>query len=817
MAGVGASGRAAAAGSKAAASSSRDAANAMQRQESSAATLTNTIRNYANTVAGAFGLREIARAADAWQGLENRLRLVTGSHTDLRVAINDVFDISQRTSSEMDSVGQVYQRFAQQAGALGISLAEVGALTETVSKAVAISGASAGAAEAALTQFGQALASGTLRGEELNSVLEQTPGLASAIAEGLGVAVGDLRNLAADGEITASKLVEALQRVQGSVDDKFATRIKTIGQAFTELQNAVTRYIGEASKSTGVSGALASGISTLAENIDGIGRSLTFLAITAIPMAVRGLASLAAAMWAIPGMQLVKILSVAAGAVLAFAGHLSFSADTIDVLGASWSAVVSVISDGFSDVISWAKGFFTIFDEEPKEAGQQMISFAETAAFAVAGFLDNAHRMITGFFPALRAALETGKDNFLIWAQNTANSMREIFSNLVVNIVDSLNTIPGVRLGMSLYQAPRPTPYKSVSDSFSDVIAEGEGLGLTERLRSELETRRLLRAYDGLSNGSGGSGGPVSPGGSSKKGKTKNTDPLGDFMKGMNIDHAMGEYQKYLDFLDEATGRSKDRILVTQAEWLQNALSIGAITSEEYSKALDQLVDKTDKSMGQMDQFTVQAARNIQNALGDGLYNILKGNFDDIGQAFGDTITRMVADAAAANLAGALFGDYGSTGQIGGILGNIAGSLFGGVSGLEAASQVQMAGGDGIGALIGANGWASGGYTGAGGKFEPAGVVHRGEYVFDQESTGRLGVPFLESLRRGYAGGGVVHAPAQASQPSLQLNFINQSSQPLQAKPGAMSFDGKRWVQEVILSDLRTNGPIARGMKGVTG
>lgn len=374
----------------------------------------------------------------------------------------------------------------------------------------------------------------------------------------------------------------------------------------------------------------------------------------------------------------------------------------------------------------------------------------------------------------------------------------------------------------------------SVSLFDIDPITMG-GEGRSERLRGLLmeqqywlrQQERMEREVFGEYGGVGETGGiplsgelspiSVSPGGSGKKGKTKNTDPLGDFMKSMNIDYAMGEYQKYLDFLDEATGRSKDRILVTQAEWLQNALSIGAITSEEYSKALDQLVDKTDKSMGQMDQFTVQAARNIQNALGDGLYNILKGNFDDIGQAFGDTITRMVADAAAANLAGALFGDYGGTGQIGGILGNIASSLFGGVSGIEAASQVQMAGGDGIGVLIGANGWTSGGYTGAGGKFEPAGVVHRGEYVFDQESTGRLGVPFLESLRRGYAGGGVVGAPAQASQPSLQFNLINQSSQPLQAKPGAMSFDGKRWIQEVVLSDLRTNGPIARGMKGVTG
>jgi lambda family phage tail tape measure protein len=55
-------------------------------------------------------------------------------------------------------------------------------------------------------------------------------------------------------------------------------------------------------------------------------------------------------------------------------------------------------------------------------------------------------------------------------------------------------------------------------------------------------------------------------------------------------------------------------------------------------------------------------------------------------------------------------------------------------------------------------GFASGGYTGAGGKYDPAGIVHRGEYVFDAVNTNRLGVGFLDSLR-GYADGGLVSAP----------------------------------------------------------
>ena len=87
-------------------------------------------------------------------------------------------------------------------------------LTETVSKAVAISGASAQAADAALVQFGQALASGTLRGEELNSVMEQTPALAKAIAQGMGITVGQLRSVAAEGKITSQEIVKALRNVE---------------------------------------------------------------------------------------------------------------------------------------------------------------------------------------------------------------------------------------------------------------------------------------------------------------------------------------------------------------------------------------------------------------------------------------------------------------------------------------------------------------------------------------------------------------------------------------------------------------------------
>ncbi|MGH1626564.1 tape measure protein, partial [Acinetobacter baumannii] len=158
--------------------------------------------------------------------------------------------------------------------------------TETVSKAVAISGASAEAADAALVQFGQALASGTLRGEELNSVMEQTPALAKAIAKGMGITVGELRSVAAEGKITSQEIVKALKNVQDEVDALFAKTDITIGQSLTLLNNEITKFVGEAGKGSGAAQALSGSIQLLANNLNLIADSAFAIGIGLMTKAV---------------------------------------------------------------------------------------------------------------------------------------------------------------------------------------------------------------------------------------------------------------------------------------------------------------------------------------------------------------------------------------------------------------------------------------------------------------------------------------------------------------------------------------------------
>ncbi|MDC4629465.1 tape measure protein [Acinetobacter baumannii] len=240
----------------------------LDKQEKSARSYSTAIKSLAGYMAGLVTINAAINNMDTYTGLQNRLKLVTNNQAELNKATEDTFQIAQKTYSAWDSVLQVYQRFSDNAKTLNLTMDDTARLTETVSKAVAISGASAEAADAALVQFGQALASGTLRGEELNSVMEQTPALAKAIAQGMGITVGQLRSVAAEGKITSKEIVKALKNAQDDVDALFAKTDITIGQSLTLLNNEIIKFVGEADKGSGAAQVLAGSVQTLASNLD---------------------------------------------------------------------------------------------------------------------------------------------------------------------------------------------------------------------------------------------------------------------------------------------------------------------------------------------------------------------------------------------------------------------------------------------------------------------------------------------------------------------------------------------------------------------
>lgn len=225
---------------------------------------------YAQAAAAAFGVHQLIEYADEWTNLSNRLKIVTRDQIDFAIAQGDVLRIAQSTRQPLDATAELYQRIANNTSHLGLSIKQVGPLVETISKAVALSGVSADTARLGIVQLGQAFASGQLRGQDLKSVLEELPGVADAIARGMGKGTSELKALAEDGKLTVENLIDALKNAGSSTDALFGKVDMTVGQAMTRLQTEIIAYVGHANEATGASAKLAQSVVYVADHLDEI-------------------------------------------------------------------------------------------------------------------------------------------------------------------------------------------------------------------------------------------------------------------------------------------------------------------------------------------------------------------------------------------------------------------------------------------------------------------------------------------------------------------------------------------------------------------
>lgn len=234
----------------------------------------NSIRSAVGGLAGAFvgigSAVQLVQAADAVTQLNNSLRLATGSASAAGAAYEALFAIAQRSRSNFTELGNTFASITRATQALGVSQQQVLAITETIGNAITVSGASAQASEAALMQLGQGLASGALRGEELNSILEQTPRLAKALADGLGVPVGALKKLGEQGALTAEAVIQALQSQQKVLAAEVSQSVATVGQAYTVLKNSAVALVGTLDQATGTSAGLAQAIMSVGQSLGDI-------------------------------------------------------------------------------------------------------------------------------------------------------------------------------------------------------------------------------------------------------------------------------------------------------------------------------------------------------------------------------------------------------------------------------------------------------------------------------------------------------------------------------------------------------------------
>lgn len=216
--------------------------------------------------------KEIADVADEFKNLRARVELATGEGQLFAQSWEQVSRVAQATYSSLSSTATLFARLTDAGKSAGQSAQAAAqqamALTETINQAVQLSGASAQASDAAITQLIQGLQSGVLRGEEFNSVMEQAPRLAKAMADGLGVTTGELRKLAGEGALTTEVVIKALQGQADVVANEFGKLPATVGRALENLRTQWMLYVGSADAGLLSTENAAKAINYLAENID---------------------------------------------------------------------------------------------------------------------------------------------------------------------------------------------------------------------------------------------------------------------------------------------------------------------------------------------------------------------------------------------------------------------------------------------------------------------------------------------------------------------------------------------------------------------
>jgi len=228
----------------------------------------SSLTKVASALAAAISVQQIAEYGNAWVTVNNKLANSVGANEQLADVTQRVFNISQDTRSSLEATATLYGRLERSTRSAGTSTADLIKLTTTINKGLAVSGATTEEASSTMTQLSQALASGVLRGEEFNSISENGSRLAIALADSLGVTIGQLRGMAAQGKLTTEVVVNGLLKQSDAIAKEFANTALTMGQAFTVATNNITKFVGESSSVSTSIKIFNQGVISLSENLD---------------------------------------------------------------------------------------------------------------------------------------------------------------------------------------------------------------------------------------------------------------------------------------------------------------------------------------------------------------------------------------------------------------------------------------------------------------------------------------------------------------------------------------------------------------------
>jgi len=437
--------------------------------------------------------------ADSLTLVQNKIKLATSSGVEAAVVFDELVGVANRSRAAFTDTVDLYARLQRSTKDLGLSQRQVIDITETLNKTISISGATTAEGTNALIQFGQALASNRLGGDELRSVMENLPALTSQLAKGLvGLipgfkgTVGEFRELSKQGKLTGDVLTQALLKQIPEINRQFEQTTPTIAQGFNRLITAITVFGTKANEAGKITESLAKGLILLADNFEKVAVVAGFaLGSILIPMLVR------------------SATAMSGGLIVQVAGLVRWLL-RLNPIVLALSGVFALFGGDLAGVFKNIGGSVGRFFEAVTEGGEKWEKFITSAQLGAFGFIaawkfvttkfNEAWAVVASFFigiinsilGALEDFLTFFTDGFDFLVRKSASLQRALGNEGIAKSIEETLLIKGVSLGR-------------IEDSYADA-AKAAGKSYKEILTEELAKAdaegRLLRGNSALIRGS---------------------------------------------------------------------------------------------------------------------------------------------------------------------------------------------------------------------------------------------------------------------------------------------------------------------------
>uniref|UniRef100_A0AAU6W187 Tail tape measure protein n=1 Tax=Pseudomonas phage Pavpe01 TaxID=3138545 RepID=A0AAU6W187_9VIRU len=586
--------------------------------------------------------------ADAYTTLQNKLQNVSKSQEQVNELTDRLFTLANNTRAGINETATAFTRFDRSLALMGKSQEETLRMTETINKALVVSGATAAEAGSALLQLSQAFNSGKLQGDEFRAVSENMPVVLDAVAKALNKPVNEVKKLGTEGKITSEVLFKAFKLIEDQIDKTFAKTTPTIAQAMTVLNNQTTQFVGKLDKATGVSAALAQSILWLGRNLDVVTVALVAIGaallvafgpalLTALGAATTAVIGFTAALAANPIGLLVIGISAAIAAIVVFGDKIKVTSDGMvnlqdvcravfgfigdgfsalgDVVSATWSTIASTVDSVLASIGLTAQlgtmqigGFF-------KALGNQIIAVFVAAYNTVKVVWNNFPALMKGVFALVVNAAATAVETMVNFWQLGIRGIASLAEGVAPDMVKSLNkALDSVKLELPRAEIKQESAdagallAKGVSDAFSKDYIGDMGSAIMDSARQIAAARKAAEAEAAKSNLRGSGENQLS----AENGKTKKaklTQEQKDYNKALKeVTAPLREYNAAMSVANA--------LYSTGAIGLEKYNALVAKAKDAFGQATDPLYSFNKAAQEQLDVLTkvgpaMEAERNV--------------------------------------------------------------------------------------------------------------------------------------------------------------------------------------------------------------